>query len=253
MTAYDRLLTALRLRRFHYLGAQMRAWSFEILFILSLIAALTAVLSWEGTAKRPYYYTWSTDRTPVELQMHDDNRTIRFLIPRAYLRFSEDAKGGLTDSFSMYVIYPEMQPLSGTNKSTADPDVLSILLVSHYSSGGKWTTRKVIDGRLSDDWTRVERVGAAFDVYVSRRDLSRWNNKTTSLVTEYLVPIDRQPDQGIYFSCFREPANPGVGCSGFVTFGKNIELDWVFRRNRLEEWPEMLSKVEDFLKSLMRS
>jgi hypothetical protein len=152
----------------------------------------------------------------------------------------------------MYVIYPAMQPLSGTNKSTADRDVLKVLLLSYYSTGAQWTAGKFVDSMLSHDWMWVERSGAAFDVYVSRRDLSRWNDKT-GLVTEHLVPINGKPDQGIYFSCFREPQNPAVGCSGSVTFGKNIELKWIFGRDRLEEWPEMLSKVEDFLKFLVKS
>jgi hypothetical protein len=235
--------------RFRYFAPQVRSRSLQMIFAL---VACVAVQTSNVTAQQPYYYTWTTDPTPVELQIHDNNQIIRFSIPKAYLHFSEDIKGGLTDSFSMYVIYPSMLPLSGTNKSTADPDVLSILLLSHYSTGGHWTAGKFLDSMLATEWTWVERIGTAFDVYVNQRDLPRWNDKA-GLVTEYLVPTNRRADPEIYFSCFREPRNPKVGCSGAVAFGNNIELKWVFRRNRLDEWPEMLSKVVSFMKSLVKS
>ena len=104
---------------------------------------------------------------------------------------------------------------------------------------------------LARNWTWVQRIDSGFDVYVYHRDVSIWNDKS-SLVKEYLVPANTRRDGPVYFSCYREVRNPATGCIGTATFGKEIELDLIFPRTRFEEWPEMLSKVQIFLESLVK-
>jgi hypothetical protein len=225
---------------------RVRLWK-----MIPAIALGIAVQGWKVTAQQPYYYSWSTDRTPVELQLYDNEQIVRLSIPRAYLHFSEDIKGGLHSSLSMYVIYPSMQPLSGTGKSMADDDILKIGLFSYHNTGAHFSVERSLKFRLENDLTRVDS-DDSFDVYVRKEDVSKRNDKS-ALLTEFLVPKDKQFDQAVYFSCFRELGNLKVGCSGFVTFGNSIELDWIFRRGRLKEWPEMLSKVQGFVTSLVKN
>jgi hypothetical protein len=151
----------------------------------------------------------------------------------------------------MSVVYPAMLPLAGTNKSTADRDALSIHLVSHFNTGAHWSVEGFIESMLAHDlWTWVARIDTEYDVYVYHRDVSRWNDKS-SLVNEHLVPANKRQDRQVYFSCYRELGNLAAGCIGTATFGKEIELDFIFRHTRFEEWPEILSKVESFLKTLV--
>jgi hypothetical protein len=201
-------------------------------------------------AQQPYYDSWSVDRSPVELQLHDNERVVRFSVPRANLHFSEDIKGGPKDGFSMYVVYPSMQPLSGSGKSTADEDVLSIYLNSYWNTGARFTVERFFNFMMQD-LTRVDS-DDSFDLYIRKNDLPKWSDKS-ALLTEFLVPKDKQIDRPIYFECFRELGNLRLGCSGFVTFGNSIELRWIFRRDRLKEWPEMFSKVESFVTSLVKN
>jgi hypothetical protein len=238
MSARTKYLPSSHRSRLHYLTLQLWLWSWWSIFVLALWVAVRPL---GGIAQQP-----------VELRMHDGSQIVRFSIPKAYLHFSGEQKEGVTDGFSMYVIYPAMLPLSRTSKSTADRDVLSIYLFSHFRTGAHWTPGQFIDDMVAHYWTRVERIGNEFDGYVRNRDLSRWNDKS-SLAEEYLVPTNRQPDREVYFSCYRELGNPAVGCSGIATFANEIEMRWIFRRSRLEEWPEMLSKVESFLKSLVKN
>jgi hypothetical protein len=55
------------------------------------------------------------------------------------------------------------------------------------------------------------------------------------MLKEYLVPTNADD---IYFSCLREIGNPGVGCIGSAKFGKNLSLEFQFRRSVLEHWPQ---------------
>ena len=187
----------------------------------------------------------------MSLQLYDEEQIVRFSIPRAYLHFSEEIKGGLQDTLSMYVIYPSMQPFSGTGKSTADDDVLNIRLFSYHNAVANFSVDRYLKFMLEKVLTHVD-FDEFFDMYVRKEDVSKRDDEF-ALLTEFLVPKGNQIDRPVYFECFRKLGNLRVGCSGFVTFGNSVELRWIFRRDRLEEWPEMLSKVESFVISLVKN
>lgn len=220
---------------------------------LSLSFALcVAVFVQTAAAEIPYYFGQSADSTPVALSIRDASQTIVLSIPRKYLDFSPNWHGGPQDVISMNVVFPAMLPLSGTGKSLADRDVLSIALYSHASNGAHYTVADLIKRKVATEWTFVRHQGADFDVYAYTDEIKRWSDPTR-LIHEYWVPTSQDTHSEIYFQCYRETGNPRVGCSAHRTFEQELELVVTFRQNDISQWREIMTAVEGLLRSFGRS
>jgi len=188
-------------------------------------------------AQQPYYFGRTKDPAPVVLQIQDRNEIIRFKIPKVYMTFSENWKGGLQTGITIQTIFPSMAPLSATRTSMVGTDVLIINLYSFAYTGGNYDLVKLLKMKIESWWSPVghyvDRAGQTYRVYVEKRDIEKRKDQRI-MIKEYLVPEENDGD--IYFDCLRESGNPGVGCIGFMNYGETLSLEFQFRRSILENW-----------------
>jgi hypothetical protein len=216
-------------------------------------AALVACLFFATSnveAQRPHYFGRTTDPTPVDVAIQDKSEILHFRIPKMYMTFSENWKGGLQEFLVLEVLFPSMAPRSSVaNSITTGPDVLVINLESFYNTGAENNIPKLIRYFVADQWAFVEDItdnkGRRYKYYVNKRDVEK-RQDSTLLIKEFFVP----DGQDIYFECLREAANPHVGCSGVVNYGQNLSLRFQFRRSQFERWPEIREAALTLLNSL---
>lgn len=185
------------------------------------------------------YFGRTNDTTPVAMTMKDSNGVIRFVIPKNFLTFSENWNGGVQSGIRIEVRFPAMQPFNRPRQGDKiEREALVISLDSFIASGWKYDVSKVLAGRIKDQWTLVstftDNKGRSYKQYVGYQDRERRKDPAV-LVKEFFVP----EGEDIYLECFREQANPNVGCSGNINYGQNLSLTFIFRRVDFEEWPQL--------------
>jgi len=200
--------------------------------------------------RRPYYFGRTTDPTPVEVTLQDRDQLIRFKIPKVYMTFSDNWKGGVQNFIALETIFPSMAPLSATRSSSRGTDVVAIDLHSYAYTGADNNVSRILEWEMGTQWTLMDRIadqsGQEYLVYVRKGDENK-RFMPNMMVTEFLVP-DRGGDQpDIYFDCLREEGNPAVGCIANSNFGRNLSLEFIFRRTELRHWPEIRDAVMSLL------
>jgi hypothetical protein len=218
------------------------------------LAALAACLFFASShveAQRPYYFGRTTDPTPIDVAIQDKSEILHFRIPKMYMSFSENWKGGLQEFIALELLFPSMAPLSSAtdNSITGESEALVVNLQSFYNTGGNYNIPNLIRYYIRDQWTFIEKItdkrNHQYKYYVNQRDVEK-RNDDTRLIKEFFVP----DEQDIYFECLKEAANPHVGCSGFVNYGQNLLLRFQFKRSQFERWPEIRGAAVTFLNSL---
>jgi len=205
----------------------------------------------DGPGAQGLFYGRTVDTTPVEIALQDKDETTRFKIPKVYLTFSENWKGGPQDFIRLETIFPSMAPLSAHRTSARGTDVLIISLRSYANTGGNYNIQRTLSRLLAAEWVFVNRLvepsGVGFGKYVYKRDEMKQKNENV-MIHEYLVPEDNA-SADVYFQCIREKNNPEVGCIAFFAFGKNLSLEIVFRRSELQKWQEIRRASINLLES----
>jgi hypothetical protein len=102
------------------------------------------------------YYGRTTDPTPVELSLQDTDSVVTFIIPKVYLTYSGNWKGGPQSIIVMETIFPSMAPLSATRNNMLGRDVLTIRAKSYASTGAKHSTRYALQWSRSSQWALVD-------------------------------------------------------------------------------------------------
>jgi hypothetical protein len=226
--------------------------SLEIIVIAMLCGACFG--SGAEAQQRPYYFGRTTDPTPVEVALPDRGQLIRFKIPKVYMTFSDNWKGGVQDFIVLETIFPSMAPLSATRSSERGADVVSIDLHSYEYTGADTDVSRTLKWKIATQWTLVERMidesGQKYLVYVRKGDEKK-RFMSNVMMEEYLVP-DRDAEQSdIYFDCLVEGANVGTGCGGHSNFGRNLSLEFTFRRSELQHWQKIQASVLNLLNGFM--
>src|SRR5258706_409188 len=75
---------------------------------LILLLAPWSIIPAAADGPRPYYFGQTTDATPVNLAMQDADGIVQLRIPKSYLSFSENWKGGLQTVVNLEVVAPKM-------------------------------------------------------------------------------------------------------------------------------------------------
>ena len=237
------------LRRSRAMGRILdRKFLFARHWKLAALAACLFFVTSNVEAQRAYFGQ-TTDPTPVDVAIQDKNEILNFRIPKMYLTFSKNWNGGLQEFLVLEVLFPSMAPRSSVaNTITIGPDVLVINLEFFYNTGAENSIPKLIRYFVADQWAFVEDItdnkGRRYKYYVNKRDVEKRQDST--LLKEFFVP----DEQGIYFECLREAANPHVGCSGVLNYGQNLSLRFQFRRSQFERWPEIRDAAIALLNSL---
>jgi hypothetical protein len=224
-----------------FLGAGLLK-RFSCAAIWAIVVTFAAYPS-QTRAQMPFVLGPSTDLTPVEIIMRDGGQSVIFRVPRAYLELSED--GGPQTSFELSFDYTTMRPRRESGKDVFDDDVISVTLISHDVL---YKTEDSIILFTKNDWLPVGQFNAEFNVYIGLWNKRKWQDRSEDIVV-YLIPRDRHKIPGIYFDCFsdRLEDNPQVGCRLFHDYGKQFELNLIFRRRRFTEWPKFLAAAEKLL------
>jgi hypothetical protein len=217
---------------------------------LILLLAPWLIIPAAADGPRPYYFGQTTDATPVNLAMQDADGIVQFRIPKSYLSFSENWKGGLQTVVNLEVVAPKMSPRSITKESLASPNVIDIHLYSFVDRGGNHSVRSTIDRAIDRKWwIEVDRYldaqGQSYKIYVSSRDVEKRKNKSM-MIKEIFVP-EENGGADIYFDCLREAGNNSVGCGAILNYGKDISLEFHFRRTEFEKWREMRQLTNQLL------
>jgi hypothetical protein len=222
--------------------------SLEIIVIAMLCAVCFG--SEAEAQQRPYYFGRTTDPTPVEVALQDKEQLIRFRIPKVYMTFSDNWKGGVQDFIVLETIFPSMAPLSATRSSERGPDVVIIDLQSHGSTEGDSNVSRELEWRIATQWSLVDRIaeqsGETFRVYVHNEDVKNRAMRNV-MMKEFLVPDSGADPPNIYFDCLIEGENPSVGCFAHSNFGQNLSLEFIFRRTELQHWREIRDAVVNLL------
>jgi hypothetical protein len=200
--------------------------------------------------QRPYYFGRTTDPTPVEVALPDRGQLIRFKIPKVYMTFSDNWKGGVQDFIVLETIFPSMAPVSATRSSEHGADVVVIDLSSHGSTEGDNNVSRVLEWKIATQWTLADRImdqsGQEFLVYVHKEEVKK-RSLSNVMMKEFLVPDSGADQPTIYFDCLREEGHPAVGCIAKSNFGHNLSLEFIFRRTELQHWREIRDAVMKLL------
>jgi len=227
-------------------------------FKIILIAIFCCVLfgSAADAQQRPYYFGRTTDPTPVEVALQDRGELIRFKIPKVYMTFSDNWKGGEQDFIVLETIFPSMAPLSATRSSERGADVVAIDLHSYEHTGAGTNVSRLLEWTISTQWTLVGRIvgqsGQKFRVYVDKGDEKKWAMHDV-MEAEYFVPDNDANAPDIYFDCLRDETNPGAGCIAKSNFGQNLALELSFKRSQLGHWREIRDGAVSLLDGFKRA
>jgi hypothetical protein len=198
------------------------------------------------------YFGRTTDPTPVDIALQDKNEIIHFTIPKVFMTFSKNWKGGLQSGITLEVIYPSMAAVSATRNSSSGSDVVVINLDSFADMGGNYSVSRIIPLLLKTQWAFVEDVrdgqGRSYRMYVNKEDVEK-RKIESYLIKEFLVPENGD----IYFECLKEISNPHVGCIGTMNYGQTLSLRYIFRRSEFEKWPEIQKAVISLLNSFRQT
>jgi hypothetical protein len=213
------------------------------------LAALAACLFFATSnveAQRPYYFGQTTDPTPVDVAIQDKSEVLHFRIPKMYMTFSENWKGGLQPGITLETLFPSMAPTSAGANTDA-----TRLVIRVNSYLGDYRMSTLLPNKIFTQWAFVENVTDAknrsYRLYVNKEDVERRKDPAV-MIKEFFVPSGEQ----FYLECLREIKNPFVGCALFANFGQNLILSFVFKQSQFEKWPEIHEAVLNLLNSFRR-
>ena len=122
-----------------------------------------------------------------------------------------------------------------------------------YAGGADENVSRILDWNIATQWALVDRIvdqaGQKFTVYVHKDDEKKRSTRE-AMVVEYLVPDQGRGIPDVYFDCLRHEANPAVGCTGKTNFGRNLSLEFSFKRTELQHWPAIREAVLNLLNGL---
>jgi hypothetical protein len=229
-------------------GIFKKIFSFAKCLKLAILLIVLFSASSDAKAQSQSYFGRTTDSTPVDIAIQDKNEIVHFTIPKVFMTLSKNWDGGLQSGITLEVIYPSMAALSATRNSSSGPDVVIINLFSFANTGADYSIPKMLPKKISDQWAFVENITdnerRSYRVYVNKGDVEKRKDQTR-LITEFLVPDSNE----MYFECIRDISNPHVGCNATVNYGKNIVLNFLFKRAQFERWPDIREAVFKLLSS----
>jgi hypothetical protein len=220
-------------------------WSNGLRAILIAVICRALLASGAEAQQRPYYFGRTKDPTPVEVALQDRDQLILFKIPKVYMTFSDNWKGGVQDFIYLETIFPSMAPVSATRWSGDDADVVAIDLMSYANTGADKNVSRELKWEIATQWTLVDRItdesGQKFLVYVANTDVAKRAVRNV-IIDEYLLPDSaKHPD--IYFKCLRKEGNFLLRCRAHSNFGQNLSLEFNFEHTELQRWQEIRDAV----------
>lgn len=205
---------------------------------LALLAVFLFSSSSNAETQSRSYFGRTTDSTPVDIALQDKNEIVHFRIPKVFMTFSKNWEGGIQSGITLEVIYPSMTAVSATRNSMTGPDVVIISLDSFASTGGNYDTSKLLSILISTQWSFIENIigsnNQSYRLYINKGDVEKRKDESAT-TEEFFVP----DGGGIYLKCLRQLFNPLAGCRGIVNYGKNLSLNFQFKRSQFEKWPEI--------------
>jgi hypothetical protein len=173
------------------------------------------------------------------------NNKLVFYIPKEYLRLVPREELGderTSESLSIAATLSHLESLPEADKTTADPDAVSVYLRSYNY---KYDVNKVIELNSLQEWVSLGKTLDGFYLYVSRRDKEKYR-ENAPLINEFLIPV-ATASPSIFFECYKEiPAIP-TGCSAATNYRDGLGLEYVFRRTELGRWKEIDQRVRELL------
>lgn len=147
------------------------AFLISLRLILLVITVVSAVVI--ASAQTSYYFGRTKDPTPVKLSTQDKTTLINFTIPKVYMTFSENWKGGLQDVITFEFIFPSLQPLSASRTSTTGLDVVIVSIYALSHRGGNYNIADVLRRNEKTLWDfagTAARASGQFKLYRSKED-----------------------------------------------------------------------------------
>lgn len=183
-----------------------------------------------------YEATTSTNIVQIEIGDH------AFAIPRAYIWYRPNWKGGKQDGLLMEALLPDFERRTPENKAEFETPGWDreVRFSLHHRSEGFSTEKGFLNLRSND--------------YLVTRSVPDYGNgweyfrESEGNFKEYFV---RQSEDGSYhvMACVLPKIRPFPSCEGKFDFAKSIEGNITFHRRYLGDWEEIESKAVQLLRS----
>lgn len=182
-----------------------------------------------------YEATTSTNIVQIEIGNH------AFAIPRAYIWYRPNWKGGKQDGLLMEALLPDFERRTSENRSEFETPGWDREVKINLHHRPAFSTKRLFLNLRSNDYIVSKPTPEYEEGWQYFRE-NRGNRK------EYFV---RQSDDGRYhvMACFLPDIVPFPSCKAEFDFAKDLTGSFSFDRERLKSWEELEAKVIRLLRS----
>ena len=190
-------------------------------------------------------YGTSADPKPIEMNLKTRSGHVTWRVPKAYLTFVPNWKGGeqkeIHVAAALYWASPEMPPWSTVKKIDGKPTADTELLIEIIGSGGF---------AVKPDWE--QRYSSKLTVAGEEDDLVRYRYKQSPPpLTDVIFLPKEQPENPVYITCAANSLGNLLWCRAQTNLMADVVLDYHFSSLYLNRWQEIDARARALASSFL--